>query len=89
MGDRALMQEMKRVMGPKHSAQELPDSLEGAVGHEDILEKFRQLYSALYNSAGTEEQMVDLKRLVESMVDRCHPCLRRWVKPCLHWKTSA
>jgi hypothetical protein len=68
-GDRALLQEMRKVMGSKHAAQELPDSLEGAVGHENILEKFRQLYSALYNSAGTEVQMTDLKKLVESMVD--------------------
>ena len=39
------------------------------MGQEEILEMFRQLYAALYNSAGTEGQMVDLKRQVQSMVD--------------------
>ena len=68
-GDKALLEEMKRVMGPRHAGQELPESLEGAVGHEAILEKFRQLYEALYHSAGTAAQMAELKVIVESRVD--------------------
>ena len=68
-GDRALLGEMRKVMGPKHDRQELPDSLEGAEGFEDILGKFRQLYSALYTSTGTEEAMAELKLVVESRVD--------------------
>ena len=42
-GDKMLLQEMRRVMGDKHEGQEIPDSLEGAVGHQEILEKFRAL----------------------------------------------
>ena len=68
-GDKALLQEMRKVLGSKHIDQELPDSLEGSVGHTDILEKFRSLYSALYNSAGTEEQLEALKILIDSKVD--------------------
>ena len=68
-GDRALLGEMKKVMGSKHESQELPDSFEGAVGVDEILEKFGQLYSALYNSASTEEAMADLKVVVESRID--------------------
>ena len=66
VGDKALLQEMKKVTRSKHTAQELSESLEGAVGHSNILAKFRSLYEALYNSTGTEEKMVELKRLMES-----------------------
>ena len=65
----ALLMEMRKVMGTKHGVQELPDSLEGAVGQSDILEKFRSLYQTLYNSAGTEEGMVELRRKMETMID--------------------
>ena len=68
-GDTALLKEMKRVMGPKRAGQEPPDSLEGAVGQDAVLEKFRQLYEALYNSAGTAAQMAELKVIVESRVN--------------------
>ena len=68
-GDQALLKEMRKVLGSKHQEQELPNSLEGTVGHSAILEKFQSLYSALYNSAGTEEQMQALKLLMDSKVD--------------------
>ena len=68
-GDKQLLKEMRRVMGPKHEVQNLPDSLEGAVGHEDVLEKFRELYSALYNSAGTQVHMEELLKLVNVKID--------------------
>ena len=68
-GEQALLQEMRKVLGSKHQEQELPNSLEGAVGHTAILEKFRTLYSALYKSAGTEEQLEALTVLMDSKVD--------------------
>ena len=68
-GNQALLQEMRKVMGNKHQEQELPDSLEGAVGHTAILEKFRSLYSALYNSAGTNDQLEALKDVMGSRMD--------------------
>ena len=43
-GSTALLTEMRKVRGRGQTEQELPDSLEGAVGHTDILNKFRQLY---------------------------------------------
>ena len=64
-----MLQEMRKVLGSKHTHQELPDSLEGSVGRKDILEKFWSPYSALYNSAGTEEQLEALKILIASKVD--------------------
>jgi hypothetical protein len=68
-GSKALLTEMRRVRGRGQGEQELPDSLEGAVGHTDILNKFRQLYQELYNSAGTEQEMATLKEVMESMID--------------------
>ena len=68
-GDKALMNEMKKVLGSKNQAQKIPDSLEGAVGESHILEKFKSLYEALYNSAGTEEKTEQLKKLMTSMID--------------------
>ena len=68
-GDRALLQEMSKMGKSNVKAQELPDSLEGAMGYNSILEKFRGLYEALYNSAGTDEEMSDLKVLMEKLID--------------------
>ena len=68
-GDQALLQEMRRVLGSKHQQQEVPDVLEGAVGQGPVLEKFRSLYEALYNSAGTQDRMDDLRLEMMSMVD--------------------
>ena len=69
-GDQALLSEMRKTLGRKKSGgQELPDSLEGAVGCSDILDKFGTLYSELYNSCGTEELMSNLKGQIEKSID--------------------
>ena len=68
-GDQALLKEMRKVLGRKHQEQEIPDSLEGAVGHGDVLEKFKSLYEALYNSAGTERKLDDLLERMNGMID--------------------
>ena len=61
--------EMRRVLGSKHQAQEVPTALEGEVGQGPVLLKFRELYSALYNSASTSGQMEELKVKMKSMLD--------------------
>ena len=68
-GDQALLHEMRRVLGSKHQAQEVPEALEGEVGQGPVLEKFRSLYSALYNSASTSANMEELKERMKSMLD--------------------
>ena len=68
-GDRALLKEMRKVVGRKHQEQELPESLEGAVGHNGVLEKFRSLYEALYNSAGTQGKVDELLQTMDGMID--------------------
>ena len=68
-GDQALLKEMRRVVGSRRQVQELPDCLEGAVGESEVLEKFRSLYEALYNSAGTQMKLDDLLVTMNSMID--------------------
>ena len=68
-GDKALLREMRAVLGSKHQKQEVPDQLEGEQGHAAVLEKFRSLYSALYNSAGSEGRMLELQQLMSDQID--------------------
>ena len=68
-GDQALLREMRKVLGRKNQPQEIPDSLEGAVGHSAVLEKFRSLYEALYNSAGTQAKVDELLERMNGMID--------------------
>ena len=68
-GDQKLLREMQKVIGSKTQEQELPDSLEGASGHTEVVEKFRELYEALYTSAGTEGRMEELKLQMWNLID--------------------
>ena len=68
LGDKVMMQQMRKAMGCKKTAQEIPSSLEDAVGHAEIVEKFRQLYEQLYNSCGSDIEMEGLKQLLEEKI---------------------
>ena len=68
-GDQKLLVEMRKMMGAKSQPQELPDSLEGAAGHREVVEKFRELYEALYTSAGTEARLQDLELQIWGAID--------------------
>ena len=52
-GDLDLLKEMKKLNSKKTSGS-LPETVETADNPEDIVDKFRSVYSALYNSAPTE-----------------------------------
>ena len=67
-GDAALMKEMRKSLNRKSTDQQLPDCLEGKVTHDEILEKFKECYEDLYNSAGTEEAMVNIKERLEQLI---------------------
>lgn len=67
-GDMALIAELKRNLGKPKGEQEVPESLEGEVTEDGILTKFRDLYSELYNSAGTEDEVGKIKLELESLV---------------------
>ena len=56
-----LLKEMKTIKGSKKSSCNLPDNVAGVSGEQLIVEEFRSVYSALYNSFDTSEQMAELK----------------------------
>ena len=64
-----LMKEMKKVKGGKKGGQSIPECVEGAQGTEEILEKFREVYEALYNSAGSVEAMAVIKESLSTLID--------------------
>ena len=60
-GTTDLLKEMKRIKGGK-SVADLPATVAGANGEEEIAMKFREVYSTLYNSLGTEGEMNSIKQ---------------------------
>ena len=68
-GDAALMEEMRKTITKKNTAQGVPDCLEGKVTHDSILDKFKDCYKDLYNSAGTSAAMVDIKKRLEQLIN--------------------
>ena len=71
-GNKLLFDEMKNYLNGGSSSQDIPDTLEGKVTFNDILEKFKECYQSLYNSASSKNAMVDLNckvlELIESTV---------------------
>ena len=69
LGDCNLLKEMKKIRcgGTAHS-QELPDSVSGATGEDEIADKFKTVYEALYNSADTNVEMNELLEKVNSLI---------------------
>ena len=68
-GDLHLLKEMKVLRGGGCNGQtELPDTVAGANGPEEVVEKFREVYSALYNSAGSESEMSDLMDTISKLI---------------------
>ena len=69
-GDQQIFKELKKHLADKRSCgQPFPDSLEGKVTEEDIVDKYRECYSALYNSAPSDMQSV--KQHIEELI-RCN-----------------
>ena len=60
-GNAALMEEMKKTLNKKVDGQSVPECLDGKVTHNDILERFKECYEELYNSAGSEDAMITIK----------------------------
>ena len=67
-GDVALLQEMKKIKRGGGGPPELPDTVAGANGEEEIIEKFRSVYYTLYNSAGSEADMKFLAGKVKELI---------------------
>ena len=67
-GDAALIKEMKVIKKGGGGPAELPDTVGGANGPEEIVEKFRDIYSTLYNSASTNEEMNILSEEIRNLI---------------------
>ena len=50
-GDIELMKEMRRVKSGKGKIDEITDTVDGVTGDNEVADKFREIYSTLYNSA--------------------------------------
>ena len=67
-GSTDLLKEMKKIRGGSASP-DLPDQVAGADGEHEIVDKFREVYQALYNSTDTSEEMAKIKEEVHSLVN--------------------
>ena len=47
---------------------DLPDTVSGANGQEEIVEKFKSIYSELYNSAGTQVEMTAIRESIKKLI---------------------
>ena len=68
-GDVQLLRAMKTIRkGGNSAATELPDTVGGAEGEVNIAEMFKESYENLYNSASTEQEMIELKAQVQDLI---------------------
>ena len=67
-GDMELIKEMKKAKKGCNVAAELPDCVGGADGEDNIVEKFKEVYSALYNSASTEDDVNIIKEKLSELI---------------------
>ena len=67
-GDSALLKEMKIIKNGGGGPAEIPDTVGGANGEEEIVEKFKGIYSSLYNSASTREGVDILGEKIKALI---------------------
>ena len=69
-GDVQLLKEMKTIRKGRHAGNcELPDTVGGAVGEEQIAEMFQEAYENLFNSAPTAGEMEEMKTVLENLIE--------------------
>jgi hypothetical protein len=63
------MHEMKKIRnGDGSTRPELPDNVATANGQDEIVDKFREVYSAQYSSSGSELEMQLLRQTVTHLI---------------------
>ena len=63
-----LMKEMKNIKGSSKGGQSVPDSVDGVSGHEEIVDKFKEVYEELYNSAPTVDSVNNIKNTINNLI---------------------
>ena len=64
-----MLKELKNTLKKTCSAQLVPDILEEKVTPNEVLEKFRECYEELFNSAGTVDAMTNIKVELKQIID--------------------
>ena len=64
-----LLKEMRKIRSGGNGAAELPDNVGSAEGEEEIVEKFKEVYSALYNSSNTDIEVQCIKNRIAEMIN--------------------
>ena len=67
-GDLDLLKEMTKIKSGGAVHEDLLDNVEGASGEDEIVDKFREVYSTLYNSSGSQGAMEQLRQHVQSLI---------------------
>ena len=68
-GDVQLIKEMKKIKKGKNvECEELPDTVDGTVGEQNIAELFKKTYDQLYNSSPSLVEMEELKTKLEKLI---------------------
>ena len=70
-GDLNLFEEIKKIKGSSKSASILPEEVAGVTGETAVVEEFRKVYQALYNSLDTSMAMTKLNLALESKFEPC------------------
>ena len=67
-GDIELFQEMRRVKSGKGQMEEMAETVDGVTGAQQVANTFADIFSTLYNSSGSEDEMVELQNRVRGLV---------------------
>ena len=67
-GNLMLMKEIKKTLRSKKIKQDVPDEIDGKVTPETIIDRFRECYQRLYNSAGSDNAMEEICRNLEAII---------------------
>ena len=69
LGDCSLLAEMKKIRcGGSSNHQDLPDTVAGVQGEDNIAEKYKTVYESLYSSADTQAEMSRLMKKVDQLI---------------------
>ena len=64
-----LLHELKCIRAGNKAVVDLPDIVAGANGESEIVAKFRDVYRKLYNTWGSQVEMVEVKNKISSLLD--------------------
>ena len=59
---------MKEIRGKKNNKQTMPDCVDGETAPNLILDKFKDVYQQLYNSAETSPAMREIKQQLKVLI---------------------